>query len=265
MRTSPSFAVAQRAGSDRAMDGVDLPGDVDHRMGPSFDGLVLAAPRRRSRLPRASSVASESSRCSQKWRNGSSQVSTSWSGRRVDGVEPPRAVRPDGREAAVAQDPEVLRDGRLRDPELGLDDRGDRPRGQLAIGEQLEDPPPDRVAQDVERVHRPIILEGMTYISQGCTSLPRSGRCTTGSLPGLTLARGGTIWSRHVGRTARESLVAASPVGALASPGTESTPCGAERGYRYPRRPGRVMSRPSTDRTDPCDPRDPADVEALRS
>ena len=47
----------------------------------------------------------------------------------------------------------MLRHGRLRDPELGLDDGGDRPGGQLAVGEELEDPPPDRVAQDVERVH----------------------------------------------------------------------------------------------------------------
>ncbi len=41
--------------------------------------------------------------------------------RRVDGVEPPGALGPDRREAALAQDLEVLRDGRLRDPELGLD------------------------------------------------------------------------------------------------------------------------------------------------
>ena len=60
----------------------------------------------------------------------------------------------------------MLRDGRLRDAELGLDDGGDRPRGQLAVGEELEDPPPDRVAEDVERVHEDI-LEVATYISQG--------------------------------------------------------------------------------------------------
>ena len=73
--------------------------------------------------------------------------------RRVDRVEPSGAVRPDRREAAVAQHPEMLRDGRLRDPELGLDDGGQRPGGQLPIGEQLQDPPSDRVTQDVERVH----------------------------------------------------------------------------------------------------------------
>jgi hypothetical protein len=83
----------------------------------------------------------------------------------VDGIEPPRAHRPDGREPAVAQDLEVLRHGRLRDPELGLDDGGDRPRAQFAIGEQLEDPPPNRIAKNVERV-RALILEGVAYISQ---------------------------------------------------------------------------------------------------
>ena len=73
--------------------------------------------------------------------------------RRVDRVQPARALGPDGREPAVPQDLEVLRHGRLRDPELGLDDGRDRPRGQLAVGEQLEDPAADRVAEDVERVH----------------------------------------------------------------------------------------------------------------
>ena len=85
----------------------------------------------------------------------------------IDGVEPARALRPDRREPAVAQDLEVLRHGRLRDPELGLDDGRDRPRGQLAVGEQLEDPAPDRVSQDVERVHAANI-QGTTYISQTC-------------------------------------------------------------------------------------------------
>ena len=114
----------------------------------------LAARRRRSRLPRASSVASESRRCSQNPRNWSSQSSTSWSGAESDGVQPPRALGADRREAAVAQDLEMLRHGRLRDPELGLDDGGDRARSRLPFGEELEDPPPDRVAEDVERVHR---------------------------------------------------------------------------------------------------------------
>jgi hypothetical protein len=47
----------------------------------------------------------------------------------------------------------VLGHGGLGDAELGADDRGDRSRGLLALGQQLEDPAPDRVAEDVERVH----------------------------------------------------------------------------------------------------------------
>ena len=75
--------------------------------------------------------------------------------RGVDGVQPAGALGPDGREPALAQDLEVLRHGGLRDPELGLDDRRDRPGRQLAIGEQFEDPAADGVSEDVERVHRP--------------------------------------------------------------------------------------------------------------
>ena len=92
----------------------------------SFDLSVPAAPMRRWRFPRASSVASESSRCSQKRRNWSSHTSTSGAvpSRRRRGVG---RLGPDAREAALPQDLEVLRDGRLRDPELGLDDAAQRP------------------------------------------------------------------------------------------------------------------------------------------
>jgi hypothetical protein len=85
--------------------------------------------------------------------------------RRIDGIQPPGALRPDRRETAVAQDPEVLRDRRLRDPELRLDDRRDRPGRLLASGQQLEDPPSDWVAKDVKGVHGRSI-EGDAYISQ---------------------------------------------------------------------------------------------------
>ena len=71
----------------------------------------------------------------------------------ADGVQAAGAVGSDRREPAVAQDPEVLRHGRLGDAELGLDDRGDRAGWELAVGQELEDPPPHRVAEDVERVH----------------------------------------------------------------------------------------------------------------
>src|SRR4029079_15178493 len=76
-------------------------------------------------------------------------------GRGGEGIEAAGALRADGGEAAVAEHLQVLRDGRLRDAELCLDDRGDGPRRDLALREQLEDPAADRVTQDVERVHEP--------------------------------------------------------------------------------------------------------------
>ncbi|OLT55310.1 hypothetical protein BJF88_06645 [Cellulosimicrobium sp. CUA-896] len=48
---------------------------------------------------------------------------------------------------------EVLRDRGLADAELRADVRRDLPRGPLPRREDLEDPPPDRVAEDVERFH----------------------------------------------------------------------------------------------------------------
>lgn len=73
--------------------------------------------------------------------------------RRVDRIEPARAFGAHGREAGLAQHAEVLGHTGLRDPEIGLDDVADRTGALLSIGEQLEDPPPDRVAQHVERMH----------------------------------------------------------------------------------------------------------------
>ena len=80
----------------------------------------------------------------------------------VERIEPALSVGADVRETAVAQDPQMLRDRRLTDAELGSDDVHDLPGRLLAGGEQLEDAPPDRVAEDVERVHgskvQPILL-----------------------------------------------------------------------------------------------------------
>jgi hypothetical protein len=47
----------------------------------------------------------------------------------------------------------VLRDGRLGDVELVLDDSRDAARSHFAVGEQLQDAASDRIAQDIERVH----------------------------------------------------------------------------------------------------------------
>ena len=84
---------------------------------------------------------------------------------RVDRVEPTRAVGAHGGEARLAQHAEVLRDRGLRDAELALDDFADLARAALAVGEQLEDAPADRVSEDVERVHGSSIAR-CAYISQ---------------------------------------------------------------------------------------------------
>jgi hypothetical protein len=85
--------------------------------------------------------------------------------RRVDLVKPSGAVRADGCEPGLPQHPQVLRHRRLRDPELPLDDPGDRAGGLLAVGEQLQYPASHRVAEHVERLHATRVSL-YTYISQ---------------------------------------------------------------------------------------------------
>jgi hypothetical protein len=85
-------------------------------------------------------------------------------GDRVDRVEAAGAVDGDGGEAVVAEYPEVLGDGGLADAELFADRRGDPAGRQLPVGEQLQDPAPDRIAENVEGVHGSTISV-MTYIS----------------------------------------------------------------------------------------------------
>ena len=54
-------------------------------------------------------------------------------------------------------------DGRVHT--VDLHDGRDRPRRELAVGQQLEDPATDGVSEDIEGVHRRMI-ELSTYISQ---------------------------------------------------------------------------------------------------
>lgn len=64
----------------------------------------------------------------------------------------------------------MLRYGRLRDPELGLNGRADRAGGHLTLGDQLENPAANRIAEYIERVHARKISR-VTYISQGLNSV----------------------------------------------------------------------------------------------
>src|SRR5215207_8880163 len=73
--------------------------------------------------------------------------------RRVDCVQSAGPLRPNDGEAAVPEHAQMLRDRRLRNPELPLHDTADVPRRALAADEEVENPTADRVAENVERVH----------------------------------------------------------------------------------------------------------------
>ncbi len=169
VRRARSVTDAADAGRDGslahlALDGLDLTDDVDHRVCSPFGGgdrgtqaPLALAPGELGR-ERVEALAPEPAEVVE-------PVVQLVERRGVDRIEAACALGPDGREPAVAQDLQVLRHGRLRDAELGLDDRGDRPGRQLAIGEQLQDPASDGVSEDIERVHCPKI-QATTYISQ---------------------------------------------------------------------------------------------------
>jgi hypothetical protein len=72
---------------------------------------------------------------------------------RIHGINPPGSLNADSHEAALAQCPEVLRNTRLRDAELFLDDLGDTTRGALAAAEEFQNPAPHRIAKNVKSVH----------------------------------------------------------------------------------------------------------------
>ncbi len=107
--------------------------------------LALAASELRRKgiealLPEPSEVAEPLVELAERWR--------------VNRIQPAGASCPDRREPTVPEDLQVLRHRRLRDPELILDGGRDRPGRQLTFGQELQDPAPNGIAQDVERVHR---------------------------------------------------------------------------------------------------------------
>ena len=170
---------------DLAVDGVDLGGDVDvdHGSVSLLSGVGSAsgsapwrgdvhAARGRVRWPARRGAGS---------RTGGSAPATGRppAGRGVHGVQPPGAFGTDRREPAVPEHAQVLRHGRLGDLELLLDDRGDRSGGLLLVREQLQDPAPNRITQNVEGVHAPTI-PAVAYISQACY-LPVESRWSTPS------------------------------------------------------------------------------------
>jgi hypothetical protein len=97
----------------------------------------------------------------------------------LDGVEAARALRPHTSEAALAEHSEVLGDGGLRDAELRADHVDDVSRRPLPVDEQLEDPPADRVTEDVERVHEWDYISGYVYKSSLISCCSRKMRLAT--------------------------------------------------------------------------------------
>src|SRR5262249_37047651 len=73
---------------------------------------------------------------------------------RVDGIDTARPLGTYRREPTLPQDLELLRHGRLRDPELPRDDLDDFAGGMLALDKELQDAPSNRIAEDVERIHQ---------------------------------------------------------------------------------------------------------------
>ena len=72
-------------------------------------------------------------------------------------VEASGAVLVDDGEPLVAQDLEMLRHSRLGDGELDADRRNDVSGRACAVGEQLENPAANRIRENLEPMHAPII------------------------------------------------------------------------------------------------------------
>src|SRR5262245_49149504 len=73
---------------------------------------------------------------------------------RVHGIDAACPLGTHRRKPALSQDLELLRDGRLRDTELPRDDLDDLPGRMLALDQEFQDTPSNRIAEDIERVHQ---------------------------------------------------------------------------------------------------------------
>ena len=69
---------------------------------------------------------------------------------RIDASGP---IHADTDEPALPQCPEMLRNGRLRDVELLLDQLCDSSGTAFAAGEEFQNPAPDRIPEDIKGVH----------------------------------------------------------------------------------------------------------------
>jgi hypothetical protein len=76
---------------------------------------------------------------------------------RIDGVQASRPLGPHPCETAFPEHPQVEGNRRLGDAELASDHGTQRTGGLFVIRKQLEDPPTDRLAENIEAVHNRII------------------------------------------------------------------------------------------------------------
>lgn len=71
----------------------------------------------------------------------------------TDGVQASGPGRTDIGESALPKDPEMAGDGRLGESELGLRHSRQVPSRRLTVGEQLEQPAPYGIAENIECMH----------------------------------------------------------------------------------------------------------------
>lgn len=93
--------------------------------------------------------------------------------RRLYGVKTAGSLCSDSGEAVLPQHPQVLGHSWLTYPELRLDDDDNLTRGVLLVQQHFEDPTADRVAEDIESFHGPIVA-GLAYITQALILLGSS-------------------------------------------------------------------------------------------
>src|SRR4051794_22862752 len=154
----------------------------------------------------------------------------------VHRVQPPGPAGPHGGQAAVPEHPEVLRDGRLGDPELRLDDRADRTGGQLPLGQQLEDPPPHRIAKYIERVHLSRV-SAPAYISKILCRTGQAARHGNGGMQAWEGARENdesrawvAVGGESVAHRLRKNVARGTPAPRGAGGGTTRLGAGGEGG-----------------------------------
>ena len=89
---------------------------------------------------------------------------------RIDGVKSVRSFGAYGGETGLPEHSQVLRHRRLSYAKLCRDRCHHRTGRMLARGQELEDPTPDGITEDIQRVHT-ATLSVITYISQNLSYL----------------------------------------------------------------------------------------------